>query len=498
VSDAAPLLALDHISKRFGATAALRDASFHLQPRTLHALLGENGAGKTTLMRIAFGMVPADSGQITLEGRRRSFTSPADAIAAGIGMVHQHFSLVPAMTIAENVSLGGRGRFDHRSAARSVERIARETGLSLDPSALVRTLSVAQQQRVEIVKALAHGARLLILDEPTAVLAPAEASELLAWLSRFVGEGGAAVLITHKLRDALTCADAVTVLRRGQTTLAGRTTGLDERALLDAMLGGSGAEEPASPVAPSESASEPRITLRDAAFVDERRFTRLQPTTLEVRAGEILGVAAVEGAGQRELLRLLAGRLEPTSGTVVRPPLVGFVPEDRHRDGLILDMSLVENVALRGAGAKHGTVDWDEQETQTAELLRRFRVLAAGPLAKARDLSGGNQQRLVLARELGSLPDALVAENPTRGLDVRATAAVHEHLRAARAARVAIVLFSSDLDEVLALADRMVVVHDGRVRETASDREIVGRTMVGAIDAESTVDGQRGVRPAGS
>ena len=513
---------LHRITKRFGATLALDDASFALRAGTVHALLGENGAGKTTLMRVAFGMVAPDHGRLLVDGAERRFGSPADAMRAGLGMVHQHFALVPAMTVAENVALGGRGRFDRAAAAARVREIGARTGLVLDPDALAGDLALGAQQRLEIVKALARDARVLVLDEPTAVLAPAEARELLGWVRAFARAGGAAVLITHKLREALAVADDVTVLRRGRTALAARAGDVTEASLARAMLGegmatdavaiadefadefDEFAEEFPEPGGPPQGqsvadrandhhhASAPVILrARDLVVRDARGVARLQGATLEVRAGEIVGVAAVEGAGQHELLRALAGRLPATSGTVERPDVVGFVPEDRHRDAAILDFTLAENVALGEAGRLRGWMDWGARRRTTAALLDAHDVRASGPDAPMRALSGGNQQKLVLARELAALAAlgagdaggtarALVVENPTRGLDIRAAADVAARLRAARDAGVAVVVHAADLDEVLTLADRVVVVHDGRVHEVPKDREAVGRAMLGA------------------
>ena len=538
-------LELDGLHKRFGQVVALAGASLRVRPGTVHALLGENGAGKSTLMRIAFGMLRPDEGRLLVEGTEVRFTSSADAIARGIGMVHQHFTLVPAMTVAENVALGMRGRYDARAVAAQVHALSQRTGLPLDAEARVESLPVGAQQRLEIVKALARDARLLILDEPTAVLVPHEVDELLRWVRRFAEEGRAVVLITHKLREALAVADDVTVLRRGRTVGTGPAAELSEEALVTALLGAdtdtTGAHRPPGPhtppdsiagesdttrpvtgeviaqvavrgaagvasdtsaaTAPARGDDEPRrsgerpvvASMRGARVVDERGGTVLRDATLDVFAGEIVGIAAVEGSGQRELLRLLAGRLRPTAGSVSLPQTVAFVPEDRHLDAMVLDMSLTENVALRGLAQRRGRMPWRALGTATTALLSRFDVRAPGAGSSGRSLSGGNQQKLVFARELaadrltsdGSAtappPALVVVENPTRGLDIRATAAVQGHLRMARDAGSAVVLYSSDLDEVLALADRMLVVHAGRVVAVhPATRETVGRAMLGA------------------
>lgn len=489
-------LELIDIRKSFGAVDALAGASLRVREGSVHALLGENGAGKTTLMRIVYGMLRPDAGTMRLYGNPAKLHSSADAIARGVGMVHQHFTLVPAMTVAENFALGMSGVYDSRAAAAQVAALGARTGLRVDPAATVATLSVGAQQRLEILKALARDARLLILDEPTAVLAPEEADELLRWVRRFADDGRSVVLITHKLREAMSVSDEVTVLRRGSTTLSGIVESLDEERLVSALLGGEqlrgisstrdrgqGTGERAATVAPMSSVrtGEPVASLRAVGVTDARSVTTLRDVSLDVHAGEILGIAAVEGSGQHQLVRLLAGRLAPTVGAVHLPPAVAFIPEDRHRDAIVLGMSLAENVALRGAATRRGRLDWRAMQQKTADLIERFDVRTSGPSARVRELSGGNQQKLVLARELAERPAMVVAENPTRGLDIRATAAVLDHLRASRDAGSAVVLYSSDLDEVLALADRLVVVHAGVVVPVSpADRDAVGRAMLGA------------------
>ena len=515
-------ISLTDVVKRFGAVAALDGASFTVRPGTIHALLGENGAGKTTLMRIAFGMLRPDAGQLVVQGQRTPWwRSTADAIRAGIGMVHQHFTLVPAMTTAENVELGAATlaswRFDRRDAERHVRELGRAAGLVVDPTARVADLSVAAQQRVEILKALRREAAVLILDEPTAVLAPAETEHLLRWLRAFVERGGTVILITHKLREALAVADDVTVLRGGRTVLAAARaelgdndvqtltrviigddpsaggggaadlvvgTGAGTRASHDARLtdssGSSSALSSSAPSSSAPSSSEPVAMLEEVVAVDAKRRETVR-ATVAIYPGEVVGIAGIEGAGHHTLLRVLAGRTHPVSGRVRRPTEVGFIPEDRHREAIILDFSLTENVALRGAGGRRGRIPWRVMHQQTAALLREFDVRATGATIQARTLSGGNQQRLVLARELTGRPALVIAENPTRGLDVRATAEVHNRLRVARDSGAAIVLYSSDLDEVLALSTRVLAVHAGSIREVAPAKDLVGRVILGLV-----------------
>ncbi len=468
-------LSLSGITKRFARVTALDGASLVVEPGTVHAVLGENGAGKTTLVRIAFGLLAPDAGQIAVRGRPVRFASAADAIAQGIGMVHQHFTNVGAMTVAENVALGGRGRLRERDTVDTLTAVGRRTGLTLDPTIRAEELPVGGQQRLEIVKALARDASILILDEPTAVLAPDEANDLLRWLRGFASGGGTVVIITHKLPEALGVADAVTVLRHGRTVMTSPAGATDAPTLALAMVGEDMRESAAPTSSPTTGVA---VRVEGLTLTTARDIVAVRDASFGVRGGEIVGIAAVEGSGQRELVRALAGRIQARSGTIERPHDVGFVPEDRQRDALVLDLSVAENVALRGAGARRGRMRWRAQRPHVAALIADFDVRGT-PETPVRHLSGGNQQKLVLARELESAPELLVVENPTRGLDIRATAAVHGYLRAAARRGAAVVVYSSDLDEVLSLASRMLVLHAGRVRETIVDRDVVARAMLG-------------------
>ncbi|MBC7842588.1 MAG: ATP-binding cassette domain-containing protein [Gemmatimonadaceae bacterium] len=482
VTAAAPRLALGSIRRSYGSVLALDDASLSVAAGEVHALLGENGAGKSTMMKIAFGLDRADVGTIHIDGRPTTMRSPRDAMAHGIGMVQQHFALVDAMTVAENVALGGIGAFSLEATAATIRRIGVESGLDLDPGAIVRDLPIGAQQRLEIVKALARRTTTLILDEPTAVLSPTESTELLEWIRRFADSGGTVILIAHKLREVLSVADRVTVLRRGRTVLSALASDVTEDSLAGAMLGDSAARAKVSAPAPAAASNGPVVlSVTGVSVADATGIERLRDATLEVRAGEIVGVAAIEGAGQRELLRVLAGRMAPTRGTVHLPASIGFAPEDRHRDAVVLDATLTENVALRGAGQRRGIIGWDALRSTTTAMMKARDVRADSEAVTIRTLSGGNQQKLVLGRELADAPPALVVENPTRGLDIRATADVQAALRAARDAGMAVVVYSSDLDEVLSLADRVVVVAAGRIRDVPSDRESVGRAMLSGV-----------------
>lgn len=474
----APSLELHDISKRFGSVIALEDVSFATTPGSVHALLGENGAGKTTLMRIAFGMIRPDAGHLMVNGEPRVISSPADAIAAGIGMVHQQFSLVPAMTVAENVALGGKGRFRSDEVAERLSEVGQRTGLFLDPATRVADLGSAERQKLEIVRTLAHDARILILDEPTAVLTPRDIGELFVQLRLFADGGGSVVLITHKLRDALEHADEVTVLRRGHVVLHASMSGMTEASLAGAMLGEASAAARPKPAEQSVASSTPVAILKDIR-VNDTRATWRHTVDLEVMGGEVLGVAALEGAAG-PLLRTLAGRLTPVAGTIDVPDHVGFVPENRQEEGVISDFSLAENFALRNAGNRTGLIRWNEMRETTSGVIRDFDVRATSSDSAMSDLSGGNQQRFVLGRELEDRPRLLVLENPTQGLDVRAMAGIHKRVRSARQQGTAVVFYSSDIDELAEISDRVLVIRSTGFAFSEPVRESIGRLLLEA------------------
>lgn len=472
----APELRLEGIVKDFGRTRALDHASLTIRPGSIHALLGENGAGKTTLMRLAFGLIQPDDGNILLDRRNVRFRSPAEAIRAGIGMVHQHFTNVPAMTAAENIALGGHGLYSPAAARERVRALAKDVQLEVDPGALAGSLSVAAQQKLEILKALDRNAAILILDEPTAVLAPSEARDLLRLLRHFALRGGSVVLITHKLSEALETADDVTVLRYGRTVYQAPTDTTSAGQLAAAMLGESPSE---SMSATSRPSGELLLRMAGVSIVDSRGVIRLADANLEARAHEIVGVAGLENSGHEVLLRVVAGRMAATRGTIWRSGSTALIPEDRQRDALVMGFSLTENLALKGAGRRRGRMMWGRLRRRASELAAEYDIRTPSIDAHAGELSGGNQQKLVLARELSDGPSIIVAENPTRGLDIRAAAAVRARLRAAADAGAAVLIHSGDLDEVLALATRVVAVHDGRLAEVPNERESVGRAMLG-------------------
>jgi simple sugar transport system ATP-binding protein len=472
-------LSLHSIVKRFGAVTALDGASLTVARGTVHALLGENGAGKTTLMRIAYGLDHPDAGAVRIDGHTVRLRTPADAITLGLGMVQQHFSLVPAMTVTENVELGRRGRYRPREAAARIRALAEATSLQVDPDARVGDLSPAAQQKLELLRIFSREARTLILDEPTTVLAPAEARELMTLLRRVADAGGAVVLVTHKLREALAIADEVTVLRRGRTVLTAPARTISEAELARAMFPEGLAAETSSVV--HRQASEPIADLRDVELHDRYGVTRVRQASLTVHAGEILGIAGVEGSGYHELLLALSGRLAPSAGDARIPADTAFVPEHRQRDALIPAFSVTENVALRDAGRARGRMRWQAIARRARAMVDDHAIRVSSVGSPVSTLSGGNQQKLVLARELDGAPSLLVAENPTQGLDIRAAMAIRTRLHAARDAGAGVVVYASDIDEVLALADRVIVAFEGNVQEVPLDADAIGRAMLGAL-----------------
>jgi general nucleoside transport system ATP-binding protein len=484
-------LELSGIHRRFGSVHALRGADFSLLPGELHALLGENGAGKSTLMHIAAGLLHPDAGEVRIGGVPRTRLSPRAARHLGIGMVHQHLTSVPALTVAENVALAAGWPVAPGPLRERVRELGERVGLPLDPGARVERLSVGLRQRLEIVKALASDARILLLDEPTAVLAPSEALEVLGVIRRFTGSGGSAVLITHKLDEALAVADRVTVLRRGTVVLTAEAAELDTATLAAAMIGETELDERVelSGGAAARTGNERPLVRVESLDVarDGGLGIAVRGASLAVWPGEIVGIAAVEGNGQRELLRAIAGRIAPLRGLREVAEPVGFIPEDRTTEGLIPEMTLTENLVLGSSRSDSWilgpVIDWRQAEARTAALLAEYSVAAPGPEVPAAALSGGNQQRVVVARELSRRPRVVVAENPTRGLDIRATAMIHARLRSAAAEGAAVLFHSSDLDEVLELAGRVVVASRGGLIEPppgATRDEIGGLMLAGA------------------
>ena len=470
---------LDSITRRFGAVTALDTVDFELAPGEIHGLLGENGAGKTTLANILGGLLVADAGVIEIGGRSVELRSARDARALGVAMVHQHFSLVPRFTGFENVALFNGEAWTRRGVIApgyrsQVEARARELKLDVQLDAPVAALGVGERQRIEILKALMSDTRVLLLDEPTAVLAPQEVEGLFAVLREVAGAGTAIVLVAHKLDEVLAVADRVTVLRRGRRVLTEEAAKLSARELAEAMVGRAlAAEQPAEGEGGRTEQPEPDIA--PVAFLEDVTVgtgdaPSIRDVCLTVHRGEILGIAGVDGNGQRVLAAVLAGVVAPERGRARLPDEVGWIPQDRGEEGLVKDFTIAENVAL----ALHGKrayrrgpwLDWARIGETSAALVDELNVLVGSPEASADTLSGGNQQKVVTGREFLRAGELLVAESPTRGLDVRATRAVRD--RIVRLARTAsrppgVVLISADLDEVLELADRIAVMVRGRL-----------------------------------
>jgi simple sugar transport system ATP-binding protein len=499
-------LQLRGITKRFGPLVANDGISLSAAPGQVHALLGENGAGKTTLMNVLFGLTQPDEGEILIDGKPAKFGSPKDAIAAGIGMVHQHFMLVPTFTVAENVTLGieqagPAGLLDRRRTRREVSGLSHRYGLDVDPDALVEDLPVGIQQRVEIVKALVRQAKVLILDEPTAVLTPAETEELFRIVRQLRDGGTSVVFISHKLREVQAIADKITVLRRGRV-VGERTPPATEDDLAALMVGRNvQLRVSKAPAKPGDVVFDVnRLTVTGA---DGR--TWVNGMSFQVRAGEILGIAGVQGNGQTELCEALMG-LRPTAAGTVR--LNGgdlthatpharlragfaYIPEDRREDGLIGSFSVAENLILdmydRAPFASRLNLRLPAIAANAAERITEFDVRTGSPATPAGTLSGGNQQKVILARELGREHKVLIASQPTRGLDVGSIEFVHRRIVSQRDHGVAVLIVSSELDEIYALADRIAVMYEGKItgfRDPDVPTAELGRLMAGGADAE--------------
>jgi simple sugar transport system ATP-binding protein len=485
--------------RRFGPVVALDGAELEVWPAEVHAVLGENGAGKSTLLGILCGMLRPDAGRVEIGSAEVVLRSPRDAWAHGVGLVHQHFTLVPALTVLENLALGRRNeaggwRIPYERVRAAARDLMRRTGLEVSLDARPEQLGVGERQRIEILKTLLRDPPVLALDEPTAVLTPGEVESLFALLRGLASEGRAVILVAHKIDEVLSVADRVTVLRHGRTVLSAPRGEVDAPALIAAMVGGDRRDADAAPAVdrPAARGREPVAALEDVTVYGVSGRRVLDGVSLGVPRGEIVGIAGVEGNGQRELALVLAGRRPPHEGTARLPAGIGFIPQDRATEGLIGDFDLVENVALSvhdddrfGRGP---LLDWAAVRRRAEEVRSRFGIRAAGVDSAARTLSGGNQQRLVVGRELSLASDLLVAENPTRGLDVAATAFVHGELR--RLTRTeggpGVVLVSTDLDEVLELADRVLVMTRGRLIAVATQhptREEIGALMLGGAGA---------------
>jgi general nucleoside transport system ATP-binding protein len=498
----APLLELRGITKRFPGVLANDNVNVDLQHGEVHALLGENGAGKSTLMNILYGLYTPDEGQILMRGEPIEVGSTKGSIEHGIGMVHQHFMLIPVMTVAENIVLATEPRkagivLDYAAANKRVRDLSDRYGLAVDPDAKIERITVGQQQRVEILKALYRGAEILILDEPTAVLTPQEAQELFEIIRALQEQGKSIIFISHKLNEVLEIADRITVLRRGVVVDTIPAAGATEESLARMMVGREVLlrvdKEPAQP-------GDPLLQVENVSVIDDRGLESVRELSLEVRGGEILGIAGVDANGQSELIDAITGLRPVAAGRIVVDGTdithasareiidtgVGHIPEDRHRRGLVLNFSLAENLALhayrRAPNSRRGLLQLNTIRRRAVRLLKEFDVRGGTPETPASALSGGNQQKVVLAREIDADPKVLIAAQPTRGLDVGAIEFVHRRLVEQRDAGRAVLLVSLELEEILSLSDRILVIYEGRIvaefPPTATEEEI-GLAMTG-------------------
>jgi general nucleoside transport system ATP-binding protein len=493
--DERPVLELRGITKRFPGIVANDDVSFDLRRGEVHALLGENGAGKSTLMNVLYGLYRPDEGEILIDGKPAEIASTRAAIENGVGMVHQHFMLIPVMTVAENIVLATEpvrnGVFlDYAAAEERVRELSERFGLAVDPRAVVEKISVGQQQRVEILKALYRGADILVLDEPTAVLTPQEAHELFGIIRSLTEQGKSIIFISHKLKEVTEIADRVTVLRRGKKVETLPAAGATEQSLARLMVG----REVLLRVDKARAKpGEPLLRVDDLHVVDDRGVDKVRGVSFVVNAGEIVGIAGVDGNGQSELIDAITGLRKPASGRVVvgghdvthagpKESLdagLGHIPEDRQRRGLVLDFSLAENLALHDYDAQPASrLGWLFPKRMVARartLLQEFDVRGGGPQTQASGLSGGNQQKVVLAREIDRNPQVLIAAQPTRGLDVGAIEFVHRRLIEERDEGRGVLLVSLELDEIQSLSDRILAMYEG---------QIVGEFEPGVSDEE--------------
>ncbi|HHF0879489.1 ABC transporter ATP-binding protein [Streptococcus pneumoniae] len=490
------------ITKVFGGFVANDKINLHLRKGEIHALLGENGAGKSTLMNMLAGLLEPTSGEIAVNGQVVNLDSPSKAASLGIGMVHQHFMLVEAFTVAENIILGSEltknGVLDIAGASKEIKALSERYGLAVDPSAKVADISVGAQQRVEILKTLYQGADILIFDEPTAVLTPSEIDELMAIMKNLVKEGKSIILITHKLDEIRAVSDRVTVIRRGKSIETVEIAGATNADLAEMMVGRSVSFKT------EKQASKPKevvLSIKDLVVNENRGVPAVKNLSLDVRAGEIVGIAGIDGNGQSELIQAITGLRKVESGSIelkgdsivglhprqITELSVGHVPEDRHRDGLILEMMISENIALqtyyKEPHSKNGILNYSNITSYAKKLMEEFDVRAASELVPAAALSGGNQQKAIIAREIDRDPDLLIVSQPTRGLDVGAIEYIHKRLIEERDNGKAVLVVSFELDEILNVSDRIAVIHDGKIQgivspETTNKQEL-GVLMAG-------------------
>lgn len=509
-----PCLFMKNICKSFGPVQANRDINLVVNHGEVHALLGENGAGKSTLMNILYGMFRPTSGEIFMDGKKVEFNTPNDAIAHGIGMVHQHFMLIPEFSVAENIALGvpssSEPFLNLDEVSRKITLLSQNYGFDITPSDKVRDLPVGSQQRVEIIKALFRGANLLILDEPTAVLTPQEAAQLSQIIRKLADDGKTIIFITHKMEEVEAVASHVTILRDGMSITTVESKSYTKQQLARLMVGRDLLEElPRSPFSPGKTV----LSVQNLFCNAKRRQEELNDISLEVHEGEILAIAGVDGNGQTQLVEAIVGLLKTESGSI---QLLGedvthqsisyrqdhglaYIPQDRHKEGLALELSLAENtiVSIHGKEpfSRYGWLNYKIVRQKTDALIQEFNVKAPGNSALGKNLSGGNQQKMIFAREFSRNPKILIAAQPTRGLDVGAVEFVHTKLLEARDAGMAILVISTELEECFTLADRLAVMFDGQIMATLSredlDLERVGLLIAGVREDSSSIKENR-------
>lgn len=503
------VIEMREITKIFGEFVANDKINLELRKGEIHALLGENGAGKSTLMNMLAGLLEPTSGEIVVNGKSEKLDSPSKAASLGIGMVHQHFMLVEAFTVAENIILGSevtnKGVLDLKKANADILELSERYGLAVDPTAKVEDISVGAQQRVEILKTLYRGADILIFDEPTAVLTPAEILELMDIMKTLVKEGKSIILITHKLDEIRAVADRVTVIRRGKSIQTVSIEGATNKDLAEMMVGRS-----VSFVTEKEEAQPKEVVLQisDLVVNENRGVPAVKELSLDVRAGEIVGIAGIDGNGQSELIQAITGLRKVKSGSIkikgqevvglsprkITEMNVSHVPEDRHRDGLVLEMMLSENIALqtyyKEPLSKNGALNYNQINSYARKLMEEFDVRAANEIVPASALSGGNQQKAIIAREVDRNPDLLIVSQPTRGLDVGAIEYIHKRLIGERDKGKAVLVVSFELDEILNLSDRIAVIHDGKiqgiVKPSETNKQELGILMAGGEIKETS------------
>ena len=498
------------ITKVFGEFVANDKINLHLRKGEIHALLGENGAGKSTLMNMLAGLLEPTSGEIVVNGQVVKLDSPSKAASLGIGMVHQHFMLVEAFTVAENIILGSEltknGVLDIARATREINELSERYGLAVNPSAKVADISVGAQQRVEILKTLYRGADILIFDEPTAVLTPSEIDELMAIMKNLVKEGKSIILITHKLDEIRAVSDRVTVIRRGKSIETVEIAGATNADLAEMMVGRSVSFKTEKQEAQPK---EVILSIKDLVVNENRGVPAVKNLSLDVRAGEIVGIAGIDGNGQSELIQAITGLRKIESGSVelkgqsivglhprqITEMSVGHVPEDRHRDGLVLEMMISENIALqtyyKEPHSKKGILNYTNIIGYAKQLMQEFDVRAASEIVPASALSGGNQQKAIIAREVDRNPDLLIVSQPTRGLDVGAIEYIHKRLIQERDNGKAVLVVSFELDEILNVSDRIAVIHDGKIQgivtpETTNKQELGVLMAGGELEKEKS------------